>query len=83
MSYLPKQVQGRSIGLAKKPLPKSPNKKSELYNFTKPRRKRADISEKEKQRILDTLDRPNLIYASPGCKDHFYIGKQNGFQKYI
>ena len=80
MNFSLKQVQGRGICLTKKSLPKSPNKKSELYNFTK---KRKEEKEK-KQIILDTLDRSVLIYFKPGCKVDVYMAKRkNMFKNFI
>ena len=86
-----KQAKARSISRAEKALPKSPRKKNEIlgslakkYKFCivmnkkKTGRKATELTEEEKQWIVDNLDTADLTCVSPGRKDHVYIGKKDG-----
>ena len=90
-----KQAKARSISGAEKALPKSPRKKNEIlgsvakkYKFCivmnkkKTGRKATELTEEEKQWIVDNLDRAYVTYVSPGRKDHVYIGKKDGERQY-
>ena len=46
-------------------------------NKKKTGRKATEFTDEEKQWIVDTLDRADLIYVNPGRKDHVYIGKKD------
>ena len=78
-----KQAKAQSISRAEKALPKSPRKKNEIlgslakkYKFCiVMNKKKTELTEEEKQWIVDNLGRAGLTYVNPGRKDHVYIGK--------
>ena len=51
-------------------------------NKKKTGRKATELTDEEKQRIVDTLDRADLTYVNPGRKDHVYIGKKDRKRQY-
>ena len=88
-SFSTKQAKARSIRRAEKALPQSPRKKNEILGYLakkyklrivmnkmKTGRKATELTDEEKQWIVDTLDRADLTYVNPGRKDHAYIGKK-------
>ena len=94
-SFSTKQAKARSISRAEKALPKSPRKKNEILgslakkyklrivmNKKKTGRRATELTEEEKQWIVDNLDRADLTYVNPGRKDHVYIGKKDGERQY-
>ena len=94
-SFSTKQAKARSISRAEKALPQSPRKKNEILcslakkyklrivmSKKKSGRKATELTDEEKQWIVDNLDRADLTYVNPGRKDHVYIGKKDGERQY-
>ena len=45
-------------------------------------RKATELTDEEKQCIVDTLDRADFTYVNPRRKDHIYIGKKDRKHQY-
>ena len=85
----------RSLKRADDALPKSPHKRKEIvsslatkyqlriqYTKNKRGRKRKNLTEEQKEWLINALDRPDISMMNPGKKDHVYVGKHNGVKKY-
>ena len=46
-------------------------------------RKEKELSEEQKDWLIDYLERPEMTYTNPGRKDNVYIGKTNGLKQYV
>ena len=94
-SFSTKQALSRSIKRAKKALPVSPCKKTEVISGLVKRyqirvnlpetqgRKQMVLSEEEKEWLLTFFGRPDITYINPGRKDNVYIGKENSIRRYV
>ena len=94
-SFSCKQTLHPSLSRADSHLSKSPHKKAEIIqrlatkyqlriNLKEKRgRPRKELTEREKIRLVEFLDRSDISYNNPGRKDSVYIGKINGESLYM
>ena len=90
------QIRSRSIQKVAKTLPKSPRKRKEVISAlankfklcikptqSKAGRPKNELTESEKERFKNFLDKPDITYATPGRKDYRYVGKVGGKSQYV
>ena len=89
-------IRSRSIQKVAKTLPKSPRKRKEVISAlankfklrikptqSKAGRPKNELTESEKEWIKNYLDKTDIIYVTPGRKNHHYVGKVDGKSQYV
>ena len=94
-AFTMKQSMCRSLKKAVNALPESPRKKSEILGSLVKRcqlridlsgkrgRRAINLSDEEKEWVMNFFDRPDITYINPGRKDNAYVGIINGERKYV
>ena len=89
-------IRSRSIQKVAKTLPKSPRKRKEVISAlankfklrikptqSKAGRPKNELIETEKKWLKNFFDKPDIVYVTPGRKDHRYVGKVDGKSQYV
>ena len=89
-------IRPRSIQKVAKTLPKSPRKRKEVISAltnkfklrikptqSKAGRPKYELTESEKEWLKNFLDKPDIIYVTPGRKNPRYVGKVDVKSQYV
>ena len=94
-AFTTKQSMCRSLKKAVNALPERPRKKSETLGSLVKRyqlridlsgkrgRRAINLSDEEKEWVMNFFDRPDITYINPGRKGNVYVGIINGERKYV
>ena len=93
-AFSTKQILSRSVYKTERSLPSRPRKKTEVTGIlikklnlciavhNQSGRKKNKLSEEEEEWIENFLERSNITYTTPGKRDTFYVGMDDGKREY-